>query len=270
MNASPSRPTFGVVIPFFNEAAYLPATLDSWAAQERAPEQYVLVDNASTDESREIAEAFCQQQGKDKVTVVTETNAGKVHAMQRGCPLVKQQWVVTCDADTYYPPHYLQKAEELALRNSTTPVVALMALGVEKEKSEKRDAFIQDRLQLAQKLPGKCFTGGFGQIFRADILAQVGGYDAKIWPYVLMDHEIVHRLYAHGTGLYDSDFWCSPSERRTDRSAVRWNLPERMLYRNVPRALEGWYFYKYLAGRFEKRGLHHINLRNQDWNEQGR
>ncbi len=80
-----------------------------------------------------------------------------------------------------------------------------------------------------------------------------------------MDHEIVHRMFAHGVGSYDADFWCVPSERRTNRTAVRWNMIERMLYRNVPRVLEGQFFYGFLARQFKKRGLHHINLRQQTW-----
>ena len=41
------RPSFGIVVPFYNEANYLPRTLESLLQQTRLPDQVVLVDNAS-------------------------------------------------------------------------------------------------------------------------------------------------------------------------------------------------------------------------------
>ena len=80
-----------------------------------------------------------------------------------------------------------------------------------------------------------------------------------------MDHEIVHRVLRHGVCRYNADFWCVPDERRSDRGKVRWNLFDRWLYRNVPRALQDWFFYSYLAKRFARRNMLHLNLREQAW-----
>src|SRR5690606_10985214 len=161
--------------------------------------------------------------------VVSEPTPGKVHAVRAGCRLIKQEWVITCDADTLYPPHYVATAERLGLQaarktNAEPDVVALLAIGLPADHPDASQRMLEDRLRLARRFPGKCFTGGLGQVFRCDVLNQVGGFNSDIWPYVLMDHEIVHRLYAHGRGVYDADFWCCPSDRRADRQAVRWNL----------------------------------------------
>ena len=272
MSSQSATPSFGVVLPFYNEALYLPQTLDSLARQTRLPEQIVLVDNGSTDESAHIAQSFCEKLEGSTAIVVSEPTPGKVHALRAGCRLIKQQWVITCDADTLYPPHYVATAERLALQAARKTiaeqeVVALMAIGLPADDPDASRSMLEERLRLARRFPGKCFTGGFGQVFRCDVLNRVGGFNSDIWPYVLMDHEIVHRLYAHGRGVYDADFWCCPSDRRADRQAVRWNLRERWLYRNVPRALEGWFFYRYLARRFSRRGLQHLNLRQQSWRQ---
>ena len=260
-------PSFGVVIPFYNEARFLPRTLESLLRQTRLPEQVVLVDNASTDESRKLAQKWCDEAPFHAV-VLEEPTAGKVFALRRGCAAVEQQWVVTCDADTNYPPHYLETAARLlsgALRGPRgLEIVALLALPADPNTTPR---VIADRLRLARRHPEKCFTGGFGQVFRADILRQVGGFDARIWPYVLMDHEIVHRMLRHGDCLYDADFWCVPDDRRGDRRRVRWTFLDRWLYRNLPRALQDWFFYSYLAKRFTKRGKLHLNLREQAWQD---
>ena len=116
-------------------------------------------------------------------TVLDEPAAGKVFALQRGCRAVEQQWVVTCDADTYYPPHYLETAERLLVEPAAPapPVVALLALPLP-AATEVRAQVAADRLALARRYPDKCFTGSFGQVFRTDMLRQVGGFDPRIGP----------------------------------------------------------------------------------------
>jgi glycosyltransferase involved in cell wall biosynthesis len=47
-----------LVVPFLDEERLLPEVLESIAAQTRAPDQLVLVDDGSTDRSHEIASAF--------------------------------------------------------------------------------------------------------------------------------------------------------------------------------------------------------------------
>ncbi len=254
-----------MVIPFYNEARFLPRTLESLLQQTRLPEQVVLVDNASTDESPELARQWCQR-APFSALVLDEPQPGKVFALGRGCAAIDQQWVVTCDADTSYPPHYLETAARLLggaqHGHRGLDLVALLALPA---NPNTHPHVIADRLRLARRHPDKCFTGGFGQVFRADVLRQVGGFNAQIWPYVLMDHEIVHRMLRHGDCLYDADFWCVPDERRGDRRSVRWTFLDRWLYRNLPRALQDWFFYSYLAKRFTRRGMLHLNLREQAW-----
>jgi glycosyltransferase involved in cell wall biosynthesis len=47
-----------IIVPFLNEARFLPMFLESVVAQERAPDRFVLVDDGSTDGSAEIAAEF--------------------------------------------------------------------------------------------------------------------------------------------------------------------------------------------------------------------
>ncbi len=261
----PEGPSFGVVVPFYNEERFLPRTLDSLLRQTRWPQRVLLVDNASTDHGPQLARQWCQR-APFPAQVIEEPTPGKVFALQRGCRETEQQWVVTCDADTYYPPHYLETAARLLVAARRGPrgmdIVTLLALPANPEADPQVTA---DRLRLARRYPTKCFTGGFGQIFRADVLRRVGSFDARLWPYVLMDHEIVHRMLKHGDCLYDANLWCVPDDRRSDRNAVRWTLLDRWLYRNLPQALQDWFFYSYLVRRFSKRGMMHLNLREQTW-----
>jgi hypothetical protein len=56
-----------------------------------------------------------------------------------------------------------------------------------------------------------------------------------------------------------------PSTRRPDDPGVRWSLPERLLYHVTPYGLKGWFFYRFLARRFEARRMKQTNYRAQPW-----
>jgi hypothetical protein len=109
------------------------------------------------------------------------------------------------------------------------------------------------------------FTGGHGQLFRRQALLEAGGFSESLWSYVLLDHEIMYRIFKNGRSLYHRDLWCCPSGRRQDRTRVRWNLPERFLYQLTPHCLQGWFFYHFLKKRFEARGLSQLRLREKPW-----
>jgi biofilm PGA synthesis N-glycosyltransferase PgaC len=58
MSMSAGRLHMLVIVSFLDEARYLPILLDSVAAQERAPDRLLLVDDGSADDSAAIARAF--------------------------------------------------------------------------------------------------------------------------------------------------------------------------------------------------------------------
>lgn len=258
---------FTVIIPFYNEEAFLERTLRSWAEQERLPDRIILVDNASKDKSVSIAESFQRQQaGRIPVLLLEEPRPGKVHALNLAQKYLTGEWGVFCDADTWYPPHYLRRAGEL-IEKSPESVVSVMAIDLPAPPNAPQSRrHIFWKMLFARFFVGKCHTGGFGQIFRVSALRKSGGFGARYWGFVLMDHEVVSRILRFGKSLYHPDLWCLPSPRRNDRKRVRWTVWERLLYFVHPFFLGNWFFHRFLRGNFLKRRLRHLNLRQQPWN----
>lgn len=260
-----AAPDWTFVIAYYNEADYLERTLRSLAAQTLKPFRLLLVDNHSTDGSRALAQAIGAEMAGVEVMHLAEERPGKIHALETAMPHVDTPFVAFGDADTFYPPHYLAAAEAAFARGGED-VVAAMAVDLRapldgwRARAKRRHTHIVSRLW-----PKQTHTGGYGQCFRTDALRAAGGYSHAIWPYVLMDHEIMHRLLKHGRAVYPSDLWCMPSPRRKNRSRVRWSVTERLVYHFTPDSTKDWFFYRFLGPRLARRRLGHLNLREKSW-----
>ena len=72
----------------------------------------IIVDNGSTDGCIDNArKQLAEYPGK--VTFLHEPRPGQVYALQTGIAAVATEFTAICDADTYYPPHYLAAATSL-------------------------------------------------------------------------------------------------------------------------------------------------------------
>lgn len=94
---------FSVVIPCFNEADYVAATIASLRAQlVEGGCEIIVVDNNCTDATATVARDL-------GVEVVTEPEPGVCAARQRGALASRGEVIVSADADTSYPPDWLDK-----------------------------------------------------------------------------------------------------------------------------------------------------------------
>lgn len=248
-----------VLIPFFNERDYVARTIESLAAQTRRP-LLILIDNGSTDGGAAVAARACRDHGIDHI-LLTERTPGKVAALGAGLALVRTPYVATCDADTIYPPDYLEQAQRVLEQPGCVVAGAYFIppdAGEEDRLSRARTVLSASRL-----LPRQSHTGGAGQAFRTTALRAAGGFDARRWNLVLEDHEIIHRVGAHGAMRYAIDLWCSPSPRERDRDSIRWTLFERLVYSAAAPWAGDWFFYSFLAPRLLRRKLVSSNMRER-------
>ena len=112
------RARFSVVIPAHNEARYLGDCLRSLAAQDFDGDYEVLVvDNASTDSSVEIAQSF-------DAAVVREGRLGVCFARQAGTLVASGEIVVSTDADTTFPGDWLRRIDAVFHQNPAVVAVA--------------------------------------------------------------------------------------------------------------------------------------------------
>lgn len=95
-----------VIVPVYNESR----TLERLLRQVRlaSPEsQVIVVDDASSDGSREIVRSMEKELGIE--VVLSPNNRGKGSAVRLGLALAEREWVVIQDADLEYDPHDLSR-----------------------------------------------------------------------------------------------------------------------------------------------------------------
>lgn len=99
-----NQPGVSVVIPAFNYARFLPATIESVLAQTHSALEVILVDDGSTDDTREVAARFTDP----RVRYVWQKNAGLSAARNTGIREARHDFVAFLDADDLWLPGFLR------------------------------------------------------------------------------------------------------------------------------------------------------------------
>jgi len=252
-----------ILLPFFNEEGWIGQTIDSLARQRDDRFELIMIDNGSTDAGAAEARRHARMLGVH-VTELECPTPGKVHALAAGLHRVRTPLVAICDADTLYPPEYVGRIVDLFGQNPDAAAVMALDLHGPAESSESRRR-IAHLMRKTRRFAEKCHAGGYAQAFRTAMLRTAGGFDAARWPYVLEDHEIVHRIMAHGRVIYDPGHVCFPSDRRACRKSVSWTPAERLMYRHMRRSMMDWFFYRFLGPRLAARNGTSMALRTKSW-----
>lgn len=103
-----------IVIPCYNEAANLPALLESYdAAITRSDIEIILVDNGSTDETAATLAALAPQYGRFLRTHTIPENQGYGHGILTGLGLAQGEFIGWTHGDLQTPPRDVVRALEI-------------------------------------------------------------------------------------------------------------------------------------------------------------
>ena len=94
-----NAPLLSVVMPVYNVAAYLPACLDSLAAQTLAPDEIIAVDDGSTDGCAEILAEYAERM--PRLRVIRQDNGGLSAARNAGLDAARGKWLAFIDSDDF-------------------------------------------------------------------------------------------------------------------------------------------------------------------------
>lgn len=109
--------TISAIVCAYNEAAYLPACLHALLAQTRPPDEIIVIDNASSDNTGDLARAI------PGVRVIHEPARGLVVARETARRAARGDLLAYVDADCRPPITWLERVERRFIRRPAVVAV---------------------------------------------------------------------------------------------------------------------------------------------------
>jgi glycosyltransferase involved in cell wall biosynthesis len=185
------EPLISVVIPCFNQERFLADAIESVLAQNRPAGEVIVVDDGSTDGSREVAAAF------PGVIVDSQPNGGLAAARNRGIARSRGSFLVFLDADDRLLPNALEaNLEALSSHHS-----AALAAG--------HCRIIDSRGEIVAEYPQRAGSGDLylalvrgnfiampGTVmYRRSAIEKLGGFDSSVD--AAADYDLYLRIALH-------------------------------------------------------------------------
>lgn len=187
------RFTVTVLIPAYNEQAWIGETLRSMQRQTRPPDEVIVIDDASTDRTAEVASHYGAR-------VVRSLRTGsKAGAQNQALPHVTTDAVVVVDADTALHPEaveHLVGQLEAGMHATSGGVLPRWERGIwTRGRTMEYALGLRLHKRVQAHLGTLLVISGCVAAFRTDVLRESGGLDATT---VTEDLELTWRLHLLG------------------------------------------------------------------------
>ena len=186
------NPLVSVIIPTYNSGHFVSAAIQSALAQTYQPLEVIVVDDGSTDDTKERISAW-----EGSIHYVRQPNRGPAAARNRGITLARGDLIAFLDADDVWLPQKLQKQVEL-LRHRPEAGMVHSALYYWNEGTDNREV----RNDSHSEKHGHCYQSFFDRcgvtpstiIVRREVLARIGGFDESIRRPSTEDYDLCFRI----------------------------------------------------------------------------
>jgi glycosyltransferase involved in cell wall biosynthesis len=196
-------PKVSICIPAHNAAPYLPLAIDSALAQEFTDFELVVLDNASTDNTREVCEGYRDPRFRYEY----EATPGQSIAWNRCVDLATNQYAILLHADDELEPQFLTRAVEILDNNEDVGLVHCAVEHIDESGGHLQlqrlfdsDLIDRDDVVLRRLLLEGCVINPAGVIVRRDAYDSLGGFtnevvwgvDWHMWTRVAMAYRVAY------------------------------------------------------------------------------
>lgn len=211
-----ATPSFSVIIPAYEAAAFVAEAVESALAQTLPPREVIVCDDGSTDDLQGALAPYAEQ-----IVLLQKENGGLASARNAGVRIASGDFIAFLDADNVYLPKCLEAMSELASVRPDLDIVTTDAYLELDGKIYGRYYRVKARFVAENQRRGiihQHFVFGNGSIRREALLA-VGGYDETV---VAEDTDLFVRMILGGSrvGLVDEPL-CVYRIRRGSLSSSR-------------------------------------------------
>jgi glycosyltransferase involved in cell wall biosynthesis len=114
--------TVSLIVPNYNHAKYLPRCLDSLLAQSRVPDEILICDDTSTDNSLEVLEAYASRHSQVRI-LRNEKNQGVLRTLKRLASEARCEYAMSIGADDECCPGFIEKVMEQAHQHPDAGII---------------------------------------------------------------------------------------------------------------------------------------------------
>ncbi len=179
MSAVESTPDVTVVVICFNDAERLPRAVASVQRQTLRNLEIVIVDDASTDATAEVARAIAAADPRVRYECLPQNSGGCSAPRNRGLELARAPWVMFCDSDDEYEQHACKNLLLAAERTGADVVCGTaVRIDVRTGRTKRWRPELHDTEHVVDalaELPDLLYdTISVNKIYRADLLRSAG------------------------------------------------------------------------------------------------
>ncbi len=189
------QPKVSVLTSVYNCDNYIEKCIDSILSQTFADFEYVILNDGSTDQTRNILEKYTDS----RLQIIHQKNLGISKSLNKGVSLCCADLIAHIDADDYADPYWLEK--QLAFMEQNQDVVFCGSRFQElfnEQLTPQSYPFIESDNEIRKSL---CFMNCVPHsftIFRKPSLLKAGGYDPNL--IIAHDYDLWIRLLGQGKG----------------------------------------------------------------------
>lgn len=187
-----------VIIPAYNMEKFILKTLDSVREQTRIPKELIIVNDGSTDSTKQLIEVWMKQHCESiNVRLINKINGGLSSARNAGINACITNLFALLDADDCYFPSFLEKAEQAFTAESDLTLFFANQRVVDEKNNKlfdwletknivnlKANSLVNDMLLLEEPVIPSLIDGNYiscsASVFNKNHLVDQKGYDETI------------------------------------------------------------------------------------------
>jgi glycosyltransferase involved in cell wall biosynthesis len=166
------KAAISVIIPFYNEEAYLSRAIQSVLSQTYSAVEIILVNDGSTDSSIKIAEEYAQKY--TQIKLVTQENQGPGVARNTGISHLNSYYVAFLDADDTYIPNALELLLGKIEKTKSDLCIGNWEMKLLDESVIKKSNYIEEVVSadevIERQLREEVIPTAWGKLFRVEII----------------------------------------------------------------------------------------------------
>jgi glycosyltransferase involved in cell wall biosynthesis len=173
-----------VILPTFNRSQYLPLALDSIFGQSFRDFEVIVVDDGSTDDTRQVVSKYATQ-----VEYIYQENQGRGAARNMGVEHARGEYIAFLDSDDLWHPDHLERLMAFFGKNSDSvfvhgPVDVIGEGGLKDLESTQKMMILFEKAKQRgysyKNLLGSCLIFTSATLVKKSLFAMVGPFDRAL------------------------------------------------------------------------------------------